>query len=125
MPVAHHPGSVRSMQLRPLPMFSLVNHRARKHPETPGRVPHEADRGRNVVPLLCVTSLVLAVLSLGVWAVPWQATAAVGAAGQPSFYGSGKLMAADPDGGYWLATSSGSVTSYKDAPALGSPAASG
>jgi hypothetical protein len=103
----------------------------RTRPVTLGRLLHKAGQGWNVVPLLCVASLILSVLSLGVWtgrdqaAVPWELTAAVGAAGQPSFYGSGKLAAADPNGGYWLATSSGSITAYEGAPPLGSPTASG
>ena len=102
----------------------------RSDPARRSRSPHQAHRGRQVVPLLCVAALILGVLSLGVWTgrgrvVPWETTAAAGATGQPSFYGSGRLMAADPNGGYWVATSSGSVTPYGGAPSLGSPALSG
>jgi hypothetical protein len=40
-------------------------------------------------------------------------------------YGGGHWMAADPDGGYWTASFTGSVTPYEGAPSLGSPAVLG
>ena len=40
-------------------------------------------------------------------------------------YGTGRWMAADPDGGYWTTTFSGAVTPRGGAPQFGSPAASG
>ncbi len=40
-------------------------------------------------------------------------------------YGGGRLMAVDPDGGYWTTTWAGSMTSYGGAPSLGSPASLG
>ena len=40
-------------------------------------------------------------------------------------YGGGRLMAVDPDGGYWTTTWAGSVTPYGGAPSLGSPASIG
>jgi hypothetical protein len=42
-----------------------------------------------------------------------------------SLYGGGQLMAADPSGGYWTATGSGTVVSHGGAAEFGSPAASG
>ncbi len=42
-----------------------------------------------------------------------------------SDYGTGRWMAADPNGGYWTTTFSGAVTPHGGAPQLGSPAASG
>ena len=41
-----------------------------------------------------------------------------------SSYGTGRWMAADPNGGYWTTTFSGAVTPLGGAPQLGSPAAS-
>ena len=42
-----------------------------------------------------------------------------------SDYGSGRLMAADPAGGYWTVSGLGVVTSHGGAPVFGSPAQSG
>jgi hypothetical protein len=43
----------------------------------------------------------------------------------PAIYGDGRLMAADPLGGYWTVTWLGAITSYGGAPTFGSPALSG
>ena len=40
-------------------------------------------------------------------------------------YGAGRLMAVDPNGGYWTATPTGSVDTHGAAPQLGSPTESG
>jgi hypothetical protein len=40
-------------------------------------------------------------------------------------YSGGRLMAADPSGGYWTADSTGAITSWEGAPSFGSPALSG
>jgi hypothetical protein len=45
--------------------------------------------------------------------------------GETSAYGSGGLMAADPEGGYWTVTSTGIIASHGGAPVFGSPALSG
>ena len=42
-----------------------------------------------------------------------------------SFYGGGRLMAADPNGGYWTVSGIGAVVSHGGATAFGSPALSG
>ncbi len=42
-----------------------------------------------------------------------------------SSYGAGRLMTADPTGGYWMATTGGAVSSFGGAPSLGSLASSG
>ncbi len=42
-----------------------------------------------------------------------------------SAYGGGRLMAADPDGGYWTVSIFGVITSYDGAPLFGSPVVSG
>jgi hypothetical protein len=51
-------------------------------------------------------------------------TAAVTSSASGS-YGGGRLMAADPSGGYWTVNWLGSVTAYDGAPSFGSPVADG
>ena len=53
-----------------------------------------------------------------------QAAAAV-SVNTPSAYSGGRLMTADPAGGYWTVTGVGAIASYGGAPVFGSPAASG
>jgi len=56
------------------------------------------------------------------------ATGSSAGAGTPArseAYGGGRLMAADPAGGYWMTGPTGTVTPEGGAPALGSPAQSG
>ncbi len=48
-----------------------------------------------------------------------------GAAAASPVYGGGHLIAADPTGGYWTASSAGAVTPHGGAPTFGSPALSG
>ena len=50
---------------------------------------------------------------------------ALSGASGPRAYGTGHLMAADPDGGYWVSTTSGDVEPHGGAPQLGSPSSSG
>ena len=65
-------------------------------------------------------------LGLGL-AIESSASAGAGAAtaARTSGYGGGEMIAADPAGGYWTATTGGVVTPHGGAPALGSPALSG
>ena len=42
-----------------------------------------------------------------------------------STYSGGRLMTADPNGGYWITSWVGAVTGYEGAPTFGSPALSG
>jgi len=53
-----------------------------------------------------------------------QAAAAV-SVNTPSAYSGGRLMTADPAGGYWTVTGVGAIASYGGAPVFGSPVASG
>ena len=48
-----------------------------------------------------------------------------GISATPSIYGGGRLMAADPLGGYWTVNWLGVITSHGGAPLFGSPALSG
>ena len=60
------------------------------------------------------------IISLGVdTALPSRSDAATEIFGS---YGAGRLMAVDPNGGYWIASFLGTVTPYDGAPTLGSPA---
>jgi hypothetical protein len=54
-----------------------------------------------------------------------QASTGAGAAVRTNGYGGGRMMAADPNGGYWTVSAIGAVTPEGGAPALGSPALSG
>ena len=54
-----------------------------------------------------------------------QASTGAGAAVRTNGYGGGRMMAADPNGGYWTVSAFGAVTPEGGAPALGSPALSG
>jgi hypothetical protein len=52
-------------------------------------------------------------------------SAGAGASVPSDAYGGGRMMAADPIGGYWTAGATGTVTPYGGAAAMGSPAQSG
>jgi hypothetical protein len=68
-------------------------------------------------------SLLAGVITFGlVGTTPVKAN---GAAGTSASYGGGRLMAADPNGGYWTVTGGDAVIAHGGAPSLGSPAASG
>jgi hypothetical protein len=78
--------------------------------------------GRWIVRSAAAATILGAVISSTVIETALVSTNA--AAASPS-YGGGYLVAADPAGGYWTATSDGSVTAHEGAPAFGSPALSG
>jgi hypothetical protein len=82
-----------------------------------------AAHSRRYVAPIATVCIVAGALSFGSGASA-KTTAAV--TSQPaSSYGAGKLMAADPSGGYWTVNWLGVVTPYGGAPSFGSPAASG
>jgi hypothetical protein len=83
-------------------------------------------RWRPVRPLAATprVALVAVVCALGSGLVV-ACSAGSGAAVPTALYGGGELMAADPDGGYWTASPTGTVTPHDGAPGLGSPALSG
>ena len=78
---------------------------------------------RRVALSVAAVSVLAVIISSGV-----VGTALIGAkraaAATPTYSG-GYLMAADPKGGYWTASSAGSITSHGGAPTFGSPALSG
>ena len=71
--------------------------------------------------MAAVTALVAFGTVLGVPSAP--PTGATTTLSEP--YGAGRLMAVDPNGGYWTATPTGSVNTHGTAPQLGSPTESG
>ena len=73
--------------------------------------------------LLLALLVTTGIVSLGMGtALPSRSGAATEMFGA---YGGGRWMAVDPNGGYWIASFTGSVTPYDAAPALGSPASLG
>jgi hypothetical protein len=54
-----------------------------------------------------------------------ESSPGAGAAVRSTGYGGGQMMAADPNGGYWMDSAAGAITPYGGAPVLGSPALSG
>ncbi len=62
-------------------------------------------------------------MSFGQIALSQAATGAP--AKTPSAYSGGRLMTADPSGGYWTVTGAGAIAPYSGAPVFGSPALSG
>ncbi len=71
-------------------------------------------------------ALALVMLAGAVMAVAGMLSACASAAAPaPTTYGAGRLMAADPSGGYWTATAAGGVVPHGRAPELGFPADSG
>ena len=79
--------------------------------------------GRRLAFSVAAIGVLAAVISSG--AVRAGLGTADGAAAAAPAYGGGYLMAADPTGGYWTASSTGSVTSHGGAGTFGSPALSG
>ena len=81
---------------------------------------------RYVAPIAAAGTVIAAAFSFGPGASAiTTATATTPAAATSAAYGAGRLMAADPSGGYWRVTLLGAVTPYGGAPSLGSPALSG
>ena len=72
-------------------------------------------RGIALIGLLCALGTGLAV----------ESSTGAGAVVRTAGYGGGQMMTADPNGGYWTDSASGTVTPYGGAPSLGSPALSG
>jgi hypothetical protein len=78
---------------------------------------------RRCAALIATVCIVAAALSFGSGASA-KTTAAV-TSQTSAAYGAGRLMAADPSGGYWTVNTLGAVTPYGGAPSFGSPALSG
>ena len=91
----------------------------RTHPKSHSENPRTFWRLSSVLAIL--GTAVAASVSMGV-ARPSTSGAATEMWGAD---GGGRLMAVDPDGGYWTTTWAGSVTPYGGAPSLGSPASFG
>ena len=73
--------------------------------------------------LLAITALFTTLAALVTVEEP--AVGSTNSSGPSASYGTGRLMAADPSGGYWTTTSDGHVDPHDGAPQLGSPSASG
>jgi hypothetical protein len=82
-----------------------------------------ATHSRRYVAPIATACIVAGALSFGSGASA-KTTAAVTSQASSS-YGAGKLMAADPSGGYWTVSALGAVTTHGGAPSFGSPASSG
>jgi hypothetical protein len=82
-------------------------------------------RWSSVVRLALAAGALGAMGATGVSALVVTPTPSAATSTIPIDYGTGQLMAADPDGGYWTATPEGGVTGHGGAPVSGSPAAAG
>jgi hypothetical protein len=78
---------------------------------------------RRIALLAATCGVLVATISFGQIGSAQVATGAP--ANTPSAYSGGRLMTADPGGGYWTVTDVGAIASYGGAPVFGSPALSG
>jgi hypothetical protein len=101
----------------------------RRNQQSGGRAAARAQsRFTFFAPFAAVTCVLTAVFSFGTSAsalVSPKSTAALASTSTSANYGGGRLMAADPNGGYWTVSGVGVVSGRGGAPTFGSPASSG